>query len=181
MVNEQVHRVEISFQAEYRGLFAFIRSRIRSLEESEDLMQEVYFQALSSLNVLEAVDNLTGWLYTVAKNKIIDWYRKKRLPTVSIDESLANGFSFKDFLADEIPDDLDDETRELVSQSIIDAIDELPEKQRYVFIQPVVEGKTFQELANETGESINTLLARKRYAVQFLKNKLVKLKLELLT
>ncbi len=72
MMNEQVHRVEQSFEAEHRGLFAFIRSKIRSLEESEDLLQEVFFQALSHLNALEAVDNLTGWLYTVAKNKIID-------------------------------------------------------------------------------------------------------------
>lgn len=181
MVNEQKHRVAKSFEAEQRGLFAFIRSKIRSLEESEDLLQEVYFQALSSLNVLEAVDNLTGWLYTVAKNKIIDWYRKKRLPTVSIDEPLENGFSFTDFLAEEIPDGLDDEAREVVFQSIMEAIDELPAKQRYVFIQQVVEGKTFRELAQETGESLNTLIARKRYAVQFLKNKLTKLKLELQT
>lgn len=176
MINEQKHRLAKSFEAEHRGLFAFIRSKIRSLEESEDLLQDVYFQALSSLNVLEAVDNLTGWLYTVAKNKVVDWYRKKRLPTVSIDEPLENGFSFKDFLAEEIPDKLDDETRELVSQSIMDAIDELPDKQRYVFIRQVVEGKTFRELAEATGESINTLIARKRYAVQLLQGRLKQVK-----
>jgi RNA polymerase sigma factor (sigma-70 family) len=179
MVNEQIHRVEKSFEAEHSGLFAFIRSKIRSLEEAEDLLQDVYFQALSSLNVLEAVDNLTGWLYTVAKNKIIDWYRKKRLSTVSVDEPLENGFSFKDFLAEEVPETMDDETHELVVQSIMEAIDELPEKQRYVLIQQVMEGKTFRELSEETGESINTMIARKRYAIQFLKNRLTKLKLEL--
>ncbi|MDZ7401785.1 MAG: RNA polymerase sigma factor [candidate division KSB1 bacterium] len=176
MINKQINRVDKSFEAEQRSLFAFIRSKIRSIEESEDLLQEVFFQALSSLNALEAVDNLTGWLYTVAKNKIIDWYRKKRLPTVSIDEPMANGFSFQDFLTEEIPDGLDEETRELVLQSIMEAIEELPEKQRYVFIQQVVEGKTFRELAEETGDSINTLIARKRYAVQFLKNRLARLK-----
>lgn len=180
MINEQKNRVEKSFEAEHHGLFAFIRSKIRSLEESEDLLQDVYFQALSSLNVLDAVDNLTGWLYTVARNKIIDWYRKKRLPTVSIEEPLENGFSFKDFLTEQIPDVLDDETREFVLQSITDAIDELPDKQRYVFIQQVIEGRTFRELAQETGESMNTLIARKRYAVQFLKNRLDKLELEIL-
>ena len=176
MVTEQKNRVEKSFEAEQRGLFAFIRSKIRSLEESEDLLQDIYVQALSSLNVLEAVDNLTGWLYTVAKNKIIDWYRKKRLLTVSIDEPFENGFSFKDFLAEEIPDTLDDETRELVFQSIMEAIDDLPEKQRYVFIQQVVEGKTFRDLAQETGEPLNTLIARKRYAVQFLQGRLQEIK-----
>jgi RNA polymerase sigma factor (sigma-70 family) len=176
MVNEQIHRVEKSFKVEHSGLFAFIKSRIRSLEEAEDLLQDVYFQALSSLNVLEAVDNLTGWLYTVAKNKIIDWYRKKRLPTVSIDEPLENGFSFKDFLAEEVSETMDDETREFVLQSIMEAIDELPDKQRYVFIQQVVEDKTFRELAQETGEPINTLIARKRYAIQFLQGRLQEIK-----
>jgi RNA polymerase sigma factor (sigma-70 family) len=176
MVNEQIHRVEKSFKAEHPGLFAFIRSRIRSLEEAEDLLQDVYFQALRSLNVLEAVDNLTGWLYTVAKNKIIDWYRKKRLSTISVDEPLENGFSFKEFLVEEVPEAMDEETREFVFQSIMEAIDELPEKQRYVFIQQVMEGKTFRELAEETGESINTMIARKRYAVQFLHSRLHEIK-----
>jgi len=111
MVTEQINRVEKSFEAEHRGLFAFIRSKIRSLEESEDLLQDVYFQALSSLNVLEAVDNLAGWLYTVARNRIIDWYRKKRLPTIPIDEPIENGLKFEDILAEEIPDTMDDETR----------------------------------------------------------------------
>ncbi len=179
MINEQVHRLKQSYEAEHRGLVAYIRSKIRSLEESEDLLQEIFFQALTNLNALEAVDNLTGWLYTVAKNKIIDWYRKKRLPTVSIDEPLENDFSFKDFLTEEIPDSLDDESRERVFQVIMAIIDELPAKQRYVFIQQVVEGRTFREIAEETGESINTLMARKRYAVQFLKNRLVELKMEL--
>ncbi len=176
MVNEQVNRVEQSFEAEHSGLFTFIRSRMRSLEESEDLLQDVYVQALSSLNVLEAVDNLTGWLYTIARNKIIDWYRKKRVPTVSIDESVSNGLNFEDVLVEEMPDSMDDETRELVSQAIMDAVDELPGKQRYVFIQQVVEGRTFRELAQETGEPLNTLIARKRYAIQFLQTRLTEIK-----
>ena len=71
-----------------------------------------------------------------------------------------------------MPDVMDDETRELVSQAIMDAVDKLPERQRYVFIQQVVEGRTFRELAGETGEPINTLVARKRYAIQFLQGRL---------
>lgn len=176
MVTEQINRVEESFEAEQRGLFAFIRSKIRSLEESEDLLQDVYFQALSSLNVLEAVDNLTGWLYTVARNKVIDWYRKRRLPTISIDEPIENGLKFEDVLAEEMPDAMDDETRELVSLAIMDAVDELPEKQQYVFIQHVVEGRTFRDLAEETGDSINTLIARKQYAIQFLQSRLYEIR-----
>jgi len=176
MVKEQKHRVQKSFEAERGGLFAFIRSKIDSLEEAEDLVQEVFVQALSHLNVLEAVDNLTGWLYTVAKNKVIDWYRKKRLPTVPIDEPDENGIRFGDMLAAEIPDTIDEETRGFVYQSVIDAIEQLPEKQRYVFIQQVIEGKTFRELSEETGEPLNTLIARKRYAIRFLQERLKEIK-----
>ena len=139
-------------------------------------MQEVFVQALSHLNVLEAVDNLTGWLYIVAKNKVIDWYRKKRLPTVSLDEPDENGIRFQDVLAAEIPDKLDEETRDFVYHSIMDAIEQLPEKQKYVFIQQVIEGRTFRDLAAETGESINTLIARKRYTIQFLQTRLEEIK-----
>jgi len=172
MVNEQLHRVRKTFEAERRGLFAFIHSKLRSLEESEDLLQDVFFQALTNLNVLEAVDNLTAWLYTVAKNKIVDRYRRKKLPTMSIEESLENGFGFENLLAQEMPESMPDEDREKVFQSIMKAIDELGDKQRHVFIRQVVEGRTFRELAQETGESINTLIARKRYAIQFLRDRL---------
>jgi RNA polymerase sigma factor (sigma-70 family) len=176
MVDLQKNRVKKSFEAEHRGLFSFIRSKINSLEEAEDLLQDIYVQALGNLNVLEAVDNLTGWFYTVAKNKIIDWYRKKRLPIVSLDHAMENGFNLDEFIVDEIGEMDDDESEELLFQAIKEAIDALPEKQRYVFIQQVVEDKTFRELAEETGEPLNTLIARKRYAIQFLQTKLTEIK-----
>jgi RNA polymerase sigma factor (sigma-70 family) len=176
MMIEQQNRLQRGFEAEHTGLLAFIRSRIRSLEESEDLLQDVFVQAMGSLNVLENVDNLTGWLYTVTKNKIIDWYRRRKLPVISIEESQENGVHFADILANEMPEALDDETRELIIREMTSAIDELPEKQRFVFIQQVVEDRTFRDLAQETGESINTLLARKRYALQFLQGRLREIK-----
>lgn len=175
MKSEQQHRLEQSFQAEHAGLLSFVRSRI-PVEDSEDLVQEVYVQAMDSLNVLNAVDNLTGWLYTVARNRIIDWYRRKKAPTVPLDAPDENGTSLHEMLADEIPDDWDDETRELVFEAIVEGVNELPENQRFVFIENVVEGRTFRELAEETGESINTLLARKRYALQFLQKRLKKIR-----
>lgn len=171
MVNEQ-HKIAKSFKSDYSRLLGFIRSQIGSLEESEDLLQEVYAQALSRLNVLDAVDNLSGWLFTITKNKVIDWYRKKKALTVSIESTDENGLSLKDILAEEIPDSPDETTQELVYDEIIHSIDELPENQKYVFIQQVIEGRTFSELSEETGVSINTLIARKRYAIQFLRNRL---------
>jgi len=172
MEKEQKIRVQRSFEAEQGGLSAYIRSRTNSLQESEDLLQEVFLQALSSLNVLDAVDNITGWLYTIARNKVIDWYRKRKLPAVSLDSQHENGAAFSDLLADEIPEGLDEESREFVFRSITDAVDQLPADQKYVFIEQVIEGRTFRDLAAETGVSINTLIARKRYAVQFLRQRL---------
>lgn len=133
-------------------------------------------QLMGNLNALETIDNLTGWIYTVAKNKIIDRYRRRKLATVSLDEPIENGSRFENVLAAELPDSRDDSDRELIYRAIIDQIEMLPEKQKYVFIQNVIEERTFQELAIETGESINTLLARKRYAVQFLQRELSEIK-----
>ena len=171
MVSEQQHRLEKSFQTEHAGLLNFVRSRIPG-EESEDLVQDVYVQALRSLNVLDAVDNLAGWLYTVARNKIVDWYRRNKMLTVPLDAPDENGTRLHEILAEEIQEDWDENTREQVFQAIVASIDELPEKQRWVFIENVVEGRTFRELSEETGDSINTLLARKRYALRFLQKRL---------
>ena len=158
--------------AEQGGLLAFVRSKIHSWEDSEDLVQEVFIQALSNLNVLEAVDNLTGWLYTVAKNKIIDRYRKKHLPTRPIEATDENGIRFSDILAAEIPDTLDEKTREFIYRAMTKAVEELPEKQQFVFIEQVIKGRTFRELAETSKEPLNTLIARKRYAVRFLRARL---------
>jgi DNA-directed RNA polymerase specialized sigma24 family protein len=78
-------------------------------------------------------------------------------------------------LTEELPEEMDEKTREKVYQTIFSCIEQLPEKQQYIFFQQVVEGRTFRELADETGESINTLIARKQYAIKFLKTKLKKL------
>jgi RNA polymerase sigma factor (sigma-70 family) len=131
---------------------------------------------LGNINVLDSIDNLTGWLYTVTKNKIIDWYRKKRLKTVSLDQSVENGIRFEDILAEVFPDPLDDSIRFSVYQSIMECIDLLPEKQKYVFVQQVIEERTFEEIAKETGEPLNTLIARKHYAIRFLRDRLKGLK-----
>lgn len=163
-------------KGEHQRLLAFVRSKISSLEESEDLLQDVYLQLLGTANVLESIDNLTGWLYTVTRNKIVDWYRRRKPETVSLAEPLENGLRFADVLAAELPDSIDESVRDLVLETILERIDLLPEKQKFVFIQQVIHDRTFRELAAETGESQNTLIARKRYAVQFLRRQLQEIK-----
>jgi RNA polymerase sigma factor (sigma-70 family) len=176
MTNEMQNKLDTNFQSNQYKLLGFVRSKIQSVEEAEDLVQDVYLQALQSLNVLDAVDNLAGWLFTAARNKVIDWYRRKKMPLVSLDEDKSDGSSLHDILFDSSDEQWDEETWQLVSDAMIDCIEELPQKQKFVFIQNVIEGKTFRELASETGESINTLLARKRYAVQFLRTRLIDVK-----
>ena len=139
-------------------------------------MQDVYLQAINNLNVFEQIDNITGWLFTIARNKIIDRYRKKQIETIPFETNSDENLNLDELLMQEIDSSWDEETQELVNEAIMAAIDNLPENQKYVFVQQVIEEKTFKELSEETGESINTLLARKRYAVQTLRKELKDIK-----
>lgn len=152
-------------------LLAFIQKRIVSPEDVEDILQDVYLQAMKHVNALDAIDNLSGWLFRIARNKIIDRYRRKKAE-VSMDADDENGRSLHDLLNVEPNSDWDDNTREFVMQAIQEGIDELPDAQRALFIDQVINGKTFRQISKESGESINTLLARKRYAVRFLQKRL---------
>ena len=176
MNKAQSHKLKSLIKAEHEKLLFYVRSKVASMEESEDLLQDVYVQLVGNVNVLDSIDNLTGWLYTVTKNKVIDWYRKKRLKTVSIEESIGDGLRFEDVLASELPVSMDHDRREYVYERMLESIDKLPENQKDVFIDQVVHGITFRELSEMTGESINTLIARKRYAIQFLRSELKSIK-----
>lgn len=169
------YSIEDAFKNERQRMLAFIKSKVRSLEESEDILQEVFFQAVKSVNSLQTIDNLIGWLYKIATNKVIDWYRKGKLNTISIDENNED-LSLVDMLEsqDLLPED--ENLRVLIADTIIESIDELPEKQKYVFVRQAIEGISFKETSNETGISINTLLARKQYAIKFLRQRLKEIK-----
>jgi len=171
----QKERIQKTFQAEKGRLLQFISNQLANIEEAEDLVQDIFVNLLSNLNALEAVDNLTAWLYTVARNKIIDRYRKRRLPVVHLSDQENHSAGIENLTAI-IPDTWDDLTREMVADEIALALDELPDKQRTVFVENEINGRTFKELAAESGESINTLLARKRYATKYLQARLQEIK-----
>jgi len=154
---------------EQTRLLNFIKSKVSSVEESEDILQEVFYQAAKGVNVLQTVDNVIGWLYKVANNKVIDWYRKKKIKTVSIEENIESLSIF------EIIDSYGLQSEEIdnfIIEVIIESIDKLPSKQKEVITKQAIEGVSFRELSEMTGDSINTLLARKRYAVNFLRKQL---------
>jgi len=162
-----------AFRAERKRLFEFIRRRVRTEEDAEDILSDVFYQLMSSYSVTEPIEKMTSWLFTVARNKIIDWYRKKRpesLPRDENDPSLP--LNLEDILYDPTQNPDQVYARSLVWTELADALDELPEEQKDVFVMHELQGKSFKEIAEITGEPINTLLSRKRYAVLFLREKL---------
>lgn len=157
-----------------RRLAAFIRKRTATEEDAEDVLQDVWYQ-LSNLPAIDAIESISGWLYRVARNRITDRSRKHK-------EDLLEDFAFEDeageqhYLGDllaAIEEDPDaPELKKLFWQQLMDALDELPQAQRTVFIQNEIEERTFAEIAAATGENIKTLISRKGYAVKHLRRRL---------
>lgn len=164
--------IERTVRSERKRLFDFIRRRVRSEEDAEDILQDVFTQLVVNYNVTEPIEQLTAWLFTVARNRIIDWYRKRKpepLP-VSADDDVPMNLEEMLFDPGENPERV--YARSLVWSELADALADIPEDQRRVFVQHELEGKSFKQMAEETGESINTLLSRKRYAVLALRERL---------
>ena len=171
---------ENTFLREKDKLLGFIRSRVSSVEEAEDILQDVFYQFVAGFEGIESLDRVTSWLYSVARNKIIDRYRRDAARPKRTDFEMISG---KDddaplTLQDILPD-LDNSPeatllREAIWDEITEALAELPTDQREIFIQNEIEEKGFREIAEETGVSINTLLSRKRYAIQALRKRLQK-------
>ncbi|TAF67347.1 MAG: RNA polymerase sigma factor [Cytophagales bacterium] len=150
-----------------RKLLAFIRNKIVNKEEAEDILQEVWYQ-MSRLEDWEEIDSLSGWLYKVARNKITDTYRKKKHPMEDIDQVGFEELWFDDEWDTTVGNDL----KELFWQTLQEALEELPEKQRQVFVWNELEDMTLQEIADMTQENLKTIISRKGYAVKHLRKKL---------
>lgn len=164
---------ESAFRKERKRLFDFIRQRVRTEEDAEDILSDVFYQLIASAGVSEPIEKMTSWLFTVARNRIIDWYRKKRpepfRPQFD-DESLP--LNLEDILFDPTQDPDRVYERSLLWTELAEALDDLPKEQREVFVLHELQGKSFKEIADITGERQNTLLSRKRYAVLYLRERL---------
>jgi RNA polymerase sigma factor (sigma-70 family) len=172
---EQDRQIAEVIAKEQPGLRSFIRRRVANESDAEDLLQEVLFELVRAHRLLLPIDFVTGWLYRVARNRITDLFRKKRPETFS-EVSLRNEEGELLALEDLLPARDGGPESEYLRNVLLDelkrAIAELPADQREVFVAHELEGRSFKELAMETGVNVNTLLSRKRYAVMHLRARL---------
>jgi RNA polymerase sigma factor (sigma-70 family) len=172
---------EQTFLREKDKLLGFIRNRVSSVEEAEDILQDVFFQFVAGYDTIESLDRVTSWLSSVARNKIIDRYRRDSVRPQRAEIGMAAGMdedaplTLQDILPDLGNTPEDAYLRDAIWEAIMDALDELPVEQREIFVMNEIEDRSFREIAEETGVSINTLLSRKRYAILALRKKLQKI------
>jgi RNA polymerase sigma factor (sigma-70 family) len=175
MAFEQDQRISDVVKREQSRLRNFIRRRVPDPGDAEDILQDVFYRLVEANRLLMPIEHVTGWLFQVARNRITDLFRKKRPESFS-DSAVADEndelLQVEDLLPspDAGPEAL--YVRSLLLNELELAIDELPDEQREVFVAHELEGRSFKEMADETGVSVNTLLSRKRYAVLHLRQKL---------
>ena len=175
MALESDQRISEVVKREQSRLRNFIRRRVPDPRDAEDILQDVFYELVEANRLLMPIEHVTGWLFRVARNRIIDLFRKKKPESFS-DTAVADEdnelLRFEDLLPsrDAGPEAL--YARNALFDELELAVDELPEEQRQVFVAHELEGRSFKQIAAETGVSVNTLLSRKRYAVLRLRERL---------
>jgi RNA polymerase sigma factor (sigma-70 family) len=174
-IAEQDQRISEAMEKDEPRLRSFIRRRVRDVGEAEDILQDVFYELIESYRMMKPVEQVSAWLFRVARNRITDLFRKKR-PELLGDavrvERDGDELTLEDLLpsADAGPEAA--YARGVLLATLEEALDELPEEQSEVFVAHEVMGRSFKELAEESGVSVNTLLSRKRYAVLHLRRRL---------
>jgi RNA polymerase sigma factor (sigma-70 family) len=175
MAREQDRRISEVVGRERSRLLNFIRRRVPDPRDAEDILQDVFYELVEANRLLMPIEHVTGWLFRVARNRITDLFRKSRpegfsdAVAVEEDEELLR---LDDLLPspEAGPEAL--YARSVLLDELESAIEELPAEQRHVFVAHELEGRSFKEMAADTGVSVNTLLSRKRYAVLHLRERL---------
>jgi len=174
MTGDQDRRISEAVEQQRARLRNFIRSRVPDPSDAEDILQDVFFELVAAYRLMKPVEQVGAWLFRVARNRIIDRFRKRKPETVRLGESKAEegALSLEEVLPSSDASPGAAFVRNVLMDEIGEALAELPPEQREVFIANEIEGHTFAEIAQETGTSINTLLSRKRYAVLYLRRHL---------
>jgi RNA polymerase sigma factor (sigma-70 family) len=176
MTEEQNRRIAETVEREQGRLRKFIRKRVLDESDVEDILQEVFYELVQAYRLMKPLEEVGAWLFRVARNRIIDRFRGRR-PEVARPDShgeveQSELFPWEDLLPSPNAGPEAAYARELLLEEIDAALDELPEEQREVFVAHEFEGRSFRDLAAETGLSVNTLLSRKHYAVLYLRRRL---------
>lgn len=175
MTAEQDQRITETVRRERTRLRNFIRRRVRDEGDAEDILQDVFSEFVEAYRLMKPIEQVGAWLFRVARNRIIDRFRRKRPEVRASDLQAVN--ENEPLMLEELLPSPDGGpqaayARALLMEEIESALDELPEEQLEVFLAHELEGRSFKEMAAETGISVNTLLSRKRYAVLHLRKRL---------
>jgi RNA polymerase sigma factor (sigma-70 family) len=176
VTSKQDREISAAVRRERGRLRNFIRRRVLDAAEAEDILQEVLYELVAAHRFMQPIEQAGAWLMRVARNRIIDRFRKKKaepfVSRTSFDEQDEEGASLEDLVVSIEPGPEGEAVRQVLLEQVEEALDELPPEQREVFIAHELEGVSFKELSARLGVSVNTLLSRKRYAVLALREQL---------
>src|SRR5580700_9701449 len=175
LMSQQDQRISEAIARDEPRLRNFIRRRVPDPRDAEDILQDVFYELVEANRLLMPIEHVTGWRFRVARNRITDLFRKKKPESFS-DSAVADEdgevLQIEDFLPSPNAGPEALYLRSVLLDALELAVDELPEEQRKVFVAHELEGRSFKEMAAETGVGVNTLLSRKRYAVLHLRERL---------
>jgi RNA polymerase sigma factor (sigma-70 family) len=173
MQAEQDRRIAETVSHERARLVNFIRRRVPDASEAEDILQDVFYEFVAAYRLPEPIEQAGAWLFRVARNRIIDRFRKKKeMPLPELSDQTDEGTWLDEVLPSSDAGPEAAYARSVLLEELGAALAELPKEQRAVFIAHELDGRSFNELAAESGVGVNTLLARKRYAVLHLRARL---------
>ena len=174
-MTDKAEHIETTFRKQQKPLLNFIRSYL-ALDEAEDVLQDVFVQLFTGYEQIRSFENLSSWLYKTARNRVIDLKRKKKPEPLNDKKIITASDQEVLFLEDILPTLTDgpeeDFFRRIIWEEVNEALDDLPDEQREVFVLHEFEDRSFKEISEITGEKINTLISRKRYAILYLREKL---------
>ncbi len=176
VTTDQNRRISETIAREQARLRQFIRKRVPDDGDAEDIFQEVFYELIAAYRLMKPVEQVGAWLFRVARNRIIDLFRSKRPAVLGNDSMLTpedgEAHRWEDLLPSPDAGPEAAYARSVLLEELDAALEELPEEQRDVFVAHEIEGRSFKELSEATGVSVNTLLSRKRYAVLQLRRRL---------
>jgi RNA polymerase sigma factor (sigma-70 family) len=175
-MTEQDQKISEAITRDERRLRAFIRRRVADSSDAEDILQEVFYELVEAYRMMKPVEQVTAWLFRVARNRIIDLFRRKTREALGSGPEMASDDGEPRSLEELLPSPNGGPdsvyARKILLEELDDALDELPGEQREVFIGHELMGYSFKELAEQSGVGVNTLLSRKHYAIKYLRERL---------